>query len=81
MTLLLFWICQEKESPQVWTRLPPDRRPKFWEAFQGPVVPLKRNPHGHPLAGHLWERKLQEELPKQGWEQVHGGNASSFTQK
>ena len=33
-----------------------------------PVVPLARILHGHPLAGLLWERQLEEVLIKLGWE-------------
>ena len=35
-----------------------------------PVVPLERNPYGHPLAGLLWERQLEKILLTHGWEKI-----------
>ena len=37
-----------------------------------PVVPLECNLYGHPLAGLLWERYLEEILFSEGWERVVG---------
>ena len=34
------------------------------------VVPLERNPYGHPLAGLLWERQFEKILLKHGWEKI-----------
>ena len=48
-----------------------------------PVFSLKQNPFRHPLGGHLWERKLQEEKKsccKLGI-MYFVGNSSSFTKK
>ena len=44
--------------------------PKSWDKIQKPVVPLERNFCGHPLAGLLWERQLEEALFEFGWEKV-----------
>ena len=32
------------------------------------MIPLERNFYGHPLAGLLWERHVEEALLKVGWE-------------
>ena len=48
----------ERECPQVWMRLPPRRRPTFWDNVGDLVVPLEGHLHGHPPAGLLWERKM-----------------------
>ena len=37
---------------------------------EDPVVPLERNLYGHPFAGLLWERQLEEALLELGWEKV-----------
>ena len=37
-----------------------------------PVCPLERNLYGHPLAGLLWERHLEEALLKMKWEKLPG---------
>ena len=34
--------------------------------MEDPVVPLKRNMYGHPLAGLLWERQFEKILSKHG---------------
>ena len=57
----------ERECPQAWMRLPPRRRPIFWDNLEDRVVPFERNLHGHPPAGLLWERKMLEEVLKQEW--------------
>ena len=38
--------------------------------MEGPVVPLERNQHGHPLAGLSWERQFEIVLLTCGWEKV-----------
>ena len=38
--------------------------------MEDPVVPLKRNLYGHPLAGLLWERQFEKILLKHGWEKI-----------
>ena len=44
--------------------------PKSWSSMKDPVVPLKRNLYGHPLAGLLWERQFEKVLLEHGWEKV-----------
>ena len=51
----------EKKCPLVWTKPAPSRRRKQWDATAA-VIPLERNLYGHPLAGLLWERGLEEVL-------------------
>ena len=34
------------------------------------MVRLERNVYGHPLAGLMWERQLEEVLMQLGWEKV-----------
>ena len=38
--------------------------------MEDPVVPLERNPYGHPVAGLLWERQFEKVLIQYGWEKV-----------
>ena len=38
--------------------------------MEDPVVPLKRNLYGHPLAGLLWERQFEKVLLKHDWEKI-----------
>ena len=58
------------ECPDIWIRLTRHKRPKSWSSMEDPVVLLKRNLYGHPLAGLLWERQLEKILLKHGWEQI-----------
>ena len=60
------------ECPETWISLPRDRRPASWDNIKDPVVPLECNLYGHPLAGLLWERKMEEILFSEGWERVKG---------
>ena len=60
----------KSECPDIWIRLPRHTWPKSWSSMQDPVVPLKRNLYGHPLAGLLWERQLKKILLKHGWEKI-----------
>ena len=55
----------KSECPDIWIRL---KRPKSWSSMEDPVVPLERNPYGHPLAGLLWERQFEQVLLQHGWE-------------
>ena len=52
--------CWKTNVRKVWIRLPPSRRPKQWASIEEPMVLFERNPCGHPWAGLLWERKLEE---------------------
>ena len=38
--------------------------------MEDPVVPLERNPFGHPLAGLIGERQFENILLKHGWEKI-----------
>ena len=58
----------KSECPDFWTRLPRHKWPKSWANIEDPVVPLERNVYGHPLAGVLRERQLEEVLLRLGWE-------------
>ena len=44
----------------IWIRLPRHKWPKSWSNMKDPVVRLKRNLYGHPLAGLLWENNLRK---------------------
>ena len=48
----------------VWIRLPRNRRPQEWDDIEEPVVLVEVHLHGDPMAGLLWERKLEDILPK-----------------
>ena len=52
------------ECPTVWIR----RLPKHGDNIDDPMVPLERNINGHPLAGLLWEGRLDEVLLQEGWQ-------------
>ena len=61
----------KSECPDIWIRLPKHKWPKSWSRMEDPVVPIKRNLHGHPLAGLPWKRQHGEKvLLKYGWEKV-----------
>ena len=49
----------KSECLDIWIRLPRHKWPKSWSSMEDPVVPLERNLYGHPLAGLLWERQLE----------------------
>ena len=38
--------------------------------MEDPAVPLERNLYGHPLAGLLWERQIENVLMEHGWEKI-----------
>ena len=71
----------KSESPDIWIRLPKHVWPKSWSTVEGPVVPLERNLYGHPLAGLLWERQIEQVLLLYDWEKFQIGNACSLTEK
>ena len=50
----------KSECPDIRIRLPRHKWPKSWSSMEDPVVPLERNPYGHPLAGLLWKRQFEE---------------------
>ena len=70
----------KSECPDIWIRLPKHKWPKSWSNMEDPVIPLERNLYGHPLAGLLWERQLEEVLLKYGWEKFQIGTACSLTE-
>ena len=48
------------ECPTTWITLPKDRWPKEWFGkYTEPVVELRTNLYGHPLAGLFWEKHCQ----------------------
>ena len=60
----------KSECPDMWIRLPRHKWPKSWSIMEDPVILLKRNLYGHPLAGLLWERQFEKIWLKYGWEKV-----------
>ena len=66
----------ERGCPHTWKRQSRSRRPTQWGAIQEPVVPPERKLHGHPLAGLLWVRRLEDVLGRnwatvRSWECLH----------
>ena len=59
-----FFKLLEAECQQVWTSSLRDRRPADWDDIDVPVVPLGSNLFCDPLAGFLWECKLEKILWK-----------------
>ena len=59
-------------------RLPRHKWPNSWSNIEDPVVPLERNPQGHPLAGLLWERQREKVLLELGWGKYQIGNVYLF---
>ena len=74
-------VFLETECPSGWVRIPRDRRPKHWDTFDDPMVPLERNLYGHALARLPWERRLEEVLLQEGLEKYPAGNVFLFTDK
>ena len=68
----------KSECPDTLMRLPRHKWPNTWSNIEDPVVHLERNLYGHPLAGLLWERQVEEVLLKLGWEKYRIGNAYLF---
>ena len=60
----------KSECPDIWIRPPRHKWPKSWSSMEDPVLPLKRNLYGHPLAGLFWKRQFEKILLKYGWEKV-----------
>ena len=67
----------EEDCPKIWIRLPKARRLQQWDSIDDPVLPVERNLCGHPLAGLLWERNVENVLFEEGWESVDGGALTS----
>ena len=47
----------KSKCPDIWIRLPRNKRSTSWANIKEAVIPLERNLYGHPLAGLLWERQ------------------------
>ena len=60
----------KSECPDIWIRLGKHNWPKSWSSMEDPVLPLKRNPNDHPLAGQLWETPFENVFLKDGREKV-----------
>ena len=54
----------KSECPDFWIRPPKHKWPISWSSMEDPVVFLERNLYGHPLAGLLWERQLDQSSSK-----------------
>ena len=54
--------CQTKNVLKFSIRIPPRQRPKGWNSVDDLVVLLERSLYGHPIAGLLWERKVEEAI-------------------
>ena len=44
---------------ETWLSLPRNRRPQSWDNIEEPMVRLKVNLYGHPLAGRIWAKNCQ----------------------
>ena len=56
----------KSECLDMWIRLPRHKWPRSWMNIEDPAFPLERNLYGHPIAGLLWERHVEEVLSKLG---------------
>ena len=55
---------------ETWVRLDRDFRPKHFDNYRDPVVPLKKALYGHPDSGGHWEDFCTEGLVSVGFEAV-----------
>ena len=62
----------EHDHVETWITLPPSQRPKSWHNIEDPVVKLRLNLYGHPLAGLFWERFCDRMVKSEGFERVSG---------
>ena len=62
----------EHDHVETWITLPPSQRPKSWHNIEDPVVKLRLNLYGHPLAGLFWERFCDRMVRSEGFERVPG---------
>ena len=63
----------EHAGEETWVYLPKDKWPKSWHGkYQRPVVRLRLNLYGHPLAGLFWEKHCSKAILKCGFEAVTG---------
>ena len=62
-----------KDCPQTWIELPRDQWHDSWRGkYTRPVVVLKRNLYGHPLAGLYWFLHCEKQVQRCGFEKVNG---------
>jgi hypothetical protein len=66
--------------PETWISIPKDRQPTWWrtKGFKNPVVKLKLNLYGHPIAGLLWEKHCHRAIKKAGFEKIQGWEGVFF---
>ena len=63
----------EHAGAETWVHLPRDKWPKSWHnKYKRPVVRLRLNLYGHPLAGLFWEQHCSKAILKCGFEAVTG---------
>ena len=63
----------EHAGEETWVFLPRDKWPKSLHGkFQRPVVRLRLNLYGHPLAGLFWEQHCSKAILSCGFEPVAG---------
>ena len=63
----------EHAGAETWVHLPRDKWPKSWHSkYNRPVVRLRLNLYGHPLAGLFWEQHCSKAILKCGFEAVTG---------
>ena len=61
------------DCPQTWIELPRDQWPHSWHGkYTRPVVILRRNLYGHPLAGLYWSLHCEKQVQLCGFEKVSG---------
>ena len=65
-------LLGEQVIPETWVSIPEYRWPDEWKKMGliDPVVPLKVNLYGHPLAGLLWEKGCEAKLLKLGFQHI-----------
>ena len=61
--------------------IPRHRRPPSWDKIEEPMVRLKVNLYGHPLAGLIWEKHCQHYILQAGFEKIPGWGMFVCTQK
>ena len=64
------YIQAELSGTPCWICLPPEARPKSWDRFKKPVVPLLRALYGHPDSGTMWEVHCDTHVQSVGFKLV-----------
>ena len=63
----------EFQGEETWVSMPRERWPKAWIGkYHNPVVRLRLNLYGHPLAGLYWEKHCRSAILKCGFRPVTG---------